>query len=175
MTGPHQHLCPVYRSMWLVLANGTWAMSTFLCTVLPQLVLSRESAENQQTRGKQSEWLQEGHLPGPQTRVPLSPVTGLFATTLQPTYPGQHNRLSGHSRHITTASSKATPTFFHLNLKGTTYRLFSLTSVPWVLFTPFLHLQACVKQCTDMYKWLVIYDDTSSKQKSNGFTSKLDF
>lgn len=137
MTGPRQHLCPVYRSMWLVLANGTRAMSTFLCTVLPQLVLSRESAENQQTRGKQSEWLQEGHLPGPQTRVPLPPVTeGLFATTLQPTYPGQHNRLSDHPRHITTAF-KTTPTFFHLNLKGTTYRLFSLTSVSWVLFTPF--------------------------------------
>lgn len=60
----------------------------------------------------------------------------LFATTLQPTYPGQHNRLSSHPRHITTAS-KATPTFFHLNLKGTTDRLFSLTSVSWVLFTPF--------------------------------------
>lgn len=137
MTGPGQHLCPVYRSMWLVLANGTWAMSTFLCTVLPQLVLSRESAENQQTRGKSRVWLQEGRLPGPQTCVPLPPVTeGLFATTLQPTYPGQHNRLSGHPRNITTAS-KATTTFFHLNLKGTTYRLISLTSASWVLFTPF--------------------------------------
>lgn len=158
MTGPRQHLCPVYRGMWLVLADDTGAMSTFLCTV-SQLVLSWESAESQQTRGKQSEWPQEG--PGDVSRsTGLGPLTtcdkGLFATTLQTTYPGQHNRLSGHPRHITTAS-KATSTFFHLNLKGTSYRLFSLTSVSWVLLTPFLHPQAHVKQCTDMYEWLVIY------------------
>lgn len=155
MTGPRQHLCPVYRGMWLVLADDTGAMSTFLCTV-PQLVLSWESAESQQTRGKQSEWLQEGRLPGPQTCVRLPPVTEGYLLPHCKRHPGQHNRLSGHPRHITTAS-KATSTFFHLNLKGTSYRLFSLTSVSWVLLTPFLHPQAHVKQCTDMYEWLVIY------------------
>jgi hypothetical protein len=97
------------KGTWLVLANDPWAIWALLCT---ELVLRARTDQREAT------WTAAGRTSPRSTELCgfNSWDWRAICCMLQASYPGQHNRLGGHPRHIT-ATSDVTSTFFHLNPK----------------------------------------------------------